>query len=74
MPEVLASLILAVLGTYAGIGIVFALLFAFRAVEKVDAIAAHAPIGFRLIIVPGAAALWPWLLARWAFGVRRRKP
>jgi hypothetical protein len=50
---------------YAACGVLFAIAFAFAGVERVDPQAHAAPLGFRLIILPGAAALWPLLLRRW---------
>ena len=49
-------------------GAIFAPLFALRGVEKVDPAAHGASWGFRLIILPGAMALWPLLLVRWVRG------
>jgi hypothetical protein len=43
-------------------GLVFALRFAFVAVNQIDPHAAHGTWGFRLIILPGASLLWPFLL------------
>ena len=37
-------------------------------VGRIDPSAAHAPVGFRLIIVPGTVALWPLLAIRWLRG------
>jgi hypothetical protein len=60
------QLLLAVLALYTAVGVLFAIPFAFRGVTAIDANArAGAPPGFRLLIVPGAAALWPLLLKRW---------
>ena len=56
---------------YAGCGAVFALLFAFWGVQKIDPHAAPGSWGFRLLILPGAAAFWPLLLKRWWRGVRQ---
>jgi len=53
---------------YAGLGIAFAILFATVGVQRVDPVAKGAGVGFRLLILPGAAALWPVLLVRWARG------
>lgn len=49
---------------YLGLGLVFGLVFAWRWVERVDASAQGATPGFRILILPGCAALWPWLLVR----------
>lgn len=51
---------------YAIAGVVFALAFVTRGVGKVDPTTRGAGIGFRLVILPGAAALWPLMAARWA--------
>jgi hypothetical protein len=55
-------------GCYLAAGLVFALAFVTTGVQRVDPAARGAPWGFRLLILPGAAALWPLLLARWLRG------
>ena len=50
---------------YALIGAVFAIAFVMRGIDFVDAAARGSGIGFRLIVIPGAAALWPLLLRKW---------
>jgi hypothetical protein len=62
----LARVLVLVLEVYAALGLVFALPFAWRLVERLDPAARGAPLGFRLLIVPGSAALWPWLALRLA--------
>jgi len=52
------------LAAYLGLGVLFALPFAARWVGRVDPDAAEGSWGFRLLIVPGAVALWPLLVAR----------
>lgn len=66
MADAIANAVLLLAGAYAAVGCVVAVAFAARGIQRVDPGAAHAPIGFRLIILPGAAALWPWALAKWA--------
>ena len=51
-------------GFYLAIGLVFALYFAWKGVERYDPVAEGAPWGFRLLVIPGAVALWPFLLPR----------
>ncbi len=65
MPQPLAQWTVALLALYAAIGVLFALVFAARGVGRVDPNARGAPLGFRLLIVPGVAALWPLMLRRW---------
>lgn len=51
--------------TYLLAGVVFALIFLAKGIEKVDTSARGSGIGFRLIIFPGTVALWPVLLNKW---------
>jgi hypothetical protein len=60
-----AEVFVGVLIWYAAAGVVFAVVFVARGVSRVDEHAAGAGLGFRLIIFPGVAALWPFLLSRW---------
>jgi TRAP-type C4-dicarboxylate transport system permease small subunit len=53
---------------YAAIGMVFAAVFVFAGAGRIDGAAKGAPLGFRLLILPGSAALWPLLLLRWLRG------
>lgn len=57
-------LVSAVVG-YLFLGIVFAVPFLLRGVERVDPAARGAGVGFRLVVLPGVVALWPLLLRRW---------
>jgi hypothetical protein len=50
---------------YAVVGVVFAGAFVTWGVARVDSAAKGASLGFRLLILPGCAALWPLLLGRW---------
>ena len=56
------------LTAYAAIGFLFAILFVCAGVQRVDAVAKGARLGFRLLIFPGVTALWPILLLRWVRG------
>ena len=58
--------ILDALAAYGVAGAVFAAAFVTIGIRRVDPAAEHAPLGFRLIVMPGVAALWPLLLVRWA--------
>ena len=50
---------------YALIGLAFAMVFVTTGIHRVDPGAAGSGAGFRLIVLPGVAALWPLLLMRW---------
>lgn len=51
-------------GLYLALGVAFAVPFAVRWVNRLDAVAAHGTAGFRLLLLPGAILLWPALLPR----------
>ena len=67
-----AEIFAAALGVYVLAGAIFAAAFVSVGIQRVDPVAAHAPVGFRLIVAPGAAALWPLLLARWVRAAREK--
>jgi len=50
---------------YAAVGVLFAIAFVIKGVKRVDQGAAGTGWGFRLLILPGSVALWPWLLRKW---------
>jgi hypothetical protein len=58
------AFLLNALALYAAIGAVVALAFAAFGVTRVQPAAVS--LGARLLILPGALALWPYVLIRWA--------
>lgn len=64
-----AELVVNVLGIYAAIGALFGIAFVIAGIGRIDPVAKGSTLGFRLIVLPGAALLWPLLLKRW-FGAR----
>ena len=52
-------------GLYTAMGLAFACVFLTLGISRVDPASKGSGIGFRLIILPGVAALWPVLVARW---------
>ncbi len=64
MLETLATLLVTAIGLYLAIGLAFALWFVWRGANRIDRSAAEGTWGFRLLILPGSAALWPLLLRR----------
>lgn len=54
---------------YAAIGLLFAVPFILRGAAAIDPSARQGTWGFRLLILPGAAAFWPLLAWRWMRGV-----
>lgn len=65
MPLPLAGLLVNVFLIYVAIGLIFALAFVWRGVGVVDPVAKEGTRGFKILILPGCAAFWPWLLKRW---------
>jgi hypothetical protein len=65
----IAVVFLVALGVYLGCGLVFAIPFALAGAGRIDPHASHGSWGFRVLIIPGAAALWPLLLRRWLKGI-----
>ena len=59
------QLILLLVGIYILAGLLFAIAFVLKGVDKIDETAAGASWGFRVIIIPGTAVFWPLLLKRW---------
>ena len=69
MSIVRAAEVVVLLGAvYVACGLVFAPFFVWRGVGRVDPAARTTGLGFRLIVLPGVAALWPVLLRRWLAG------
>jgi hypothetical protein len=56
---------------YAALGSGFAVAFVITGVDRIDPHAAGAGWGFRALIYPGAALLWPLLAWRWVTSERR---
>ena len=66
-----AEAIVLVVEIYFAIGLLFAVLFVWRGAGVIDPAALEGTIGFRLLILPASALLWPLLLRRW---LRRSPP
>ena len=57
--------LLAALGIYLFIGFLFGIPFAFAGAKVIDPAAVKGSLGFKLLIIPGCAIFWPYLLKRW---------
>jgi hypothetical protein len=62
---ILVKVILMLTLLYLLLGLLFAIFFLIRGVERIDPSAHGSGLGFRLIILPGTIALWPVLLDKW---------
>lgn len=59
----LVAILLDILALYAAIGILVALAFVAFGITRVQP--APVSLGARILLMPGAAALWPYVLRRW---------
>ena len=64
----IASWLVTIAGIYVVLGALFGLAFVTTGVARIDPAARGGSFGFRLLILPGVIAFWPWLLARWLRG------
>jgi len=62
MIEMISTLLVALVGIYVLIGILVALPFILRGAGRLEPAAVPGSAGFRILILPGAIALWPLLL------------
>jgi hypothetical protein len=56
--------VLFVLAIYLGLGVTVAVPLVARGIGRIDPAAKTAPWTFRILVLPGAIALWPYLLRR----------
>ena len=61
----IAQILVGACGAYAGLGLLFALVFVWTGIGRLDPLAPAGTVGFRLIVLPAVAALWPLLAWRW---------
>ena len=61
----IAHVVLSLVVAYAAIGVACAIAFVTVGVARVDPAARSAPLGFRLLILPGSAVLWPLVMRLW---------
>ena len=64
----IVAFLLGALALYAAIGVATALAFVTFGVTRVQP--AGVSLGARILILPGAAALWPYVLMRWLKAAR----
>ena len=63
--------LLMLLGAYLALGACFAVAFAAWGAHAIDPAGKGMPVSARLMVLPGATALWPLLLVKW---LRRQPP
>lgn len=65
-----AEWIVGVATGYAAVGLLFGLVFVCFGVTRLDPAARGTSVVFRVLILPGSVALWPFLLLKWVFVTR----
>lgn len=60
-----ARLLVLIFTVYAALGVLVGIAFVARGAERLDHGARGGSLGFKLLIFPASAALWPLLLLRW---------
>jgi hypothetical protein len=63
--EQIVTGILALVGLYLLLGILFSVFFFIKGIKKIDEGTVDANRWFRLIILPGVFIFWPSLLSKW---------
>jgi len=63
--SVAVEIIFSIVALYFVAGILFAIFFLTKGIQKVDPSTNGSGLGFRLIIIPGVITLWPVLLMKW---------
>lgn len=66
----IVTILLIVVGVYLVIGLLFAIPFVLKGVQKIDHGADGGSIGFRIIIIPGTMVFWPLLLRKWIKAIK----
>jgi hypothetical protein len=61
----MAHVVLILAAAYSALGVLFAVVFLARGMNKVDHATAGAPVRFFVLVFPGVAALWPLMLRKW---------
>jgi hypothetical protein len=69
-----AGLVLGGIALYAAAGLLTAVAFVTFGVVRVLPEPAPVTAGARILLIPGAAALWPYVLGRWVAASRRNRP
>jgi hypothetical protein len=72
VPVEAATVVLFVASMYLAAGLIVGIAFVTRGVGRIDTSAQDAPWSFRVMILPGAAALWPLVLRKWIRAARGR--
>ena len=69
-PAELVPALVMIAGLYLALGVVFAVPFVLKGVNRLDPAARGGTLGFRVLILPGCVLLWPAMLSRWVKSLR----
>jgi len=64
------STLLLIVGAYAGVGLIVAIAFALAGAATIDHAVRDSPKSFRILLMPGALALWPVVVTKWIRAIR----
>jgi hypothetical protein len=64
MTSAAAEFVVRAVAVYGGCGMLFATMFVWRWVGRVDPAAVHGTWGFRMLVFPGVATVWPLFAIR----------
>ena len=67
----MATFLLYAIGLYVGTGIFISLVFVIFGAARVLPVPVSMSLGARGLVLPGAAALWPYVLGRWLKSCKR---
>lgn len=60
----MSDLLFLIAAVYIAVGFLLSLWFVFRAIGRIDPVAAEGSLGFRILIIPGLCVFWPLFLKR----------
>jgi hypothetical protein len=69
-----ARIVLGVGAAYAAAGLLIGACFVAWGIARVDPAARGAPLLVRMLLLPGTAALWPLMAAKWWRAMRKGAP
>jgi len=66
--ELVISIFLILMAVYLGLGALFYFPFIMKGIFVIDDDTRDSSLGFKLLIIPGVVAFWPFLLRKWVSG------
>ncbi len=69
----MAGLIITIILFYLLCGLLFSALLFIKGIDRIDPAARHTGFGFRLIVLPGLIALWPFLVKKFLTAIKKNR-